>query len=251
MFPPQRARFGCPRAATNHRFFLRTLAACHLEHTLTGAKTLEELDEIRYYRHDGRVTPLSAEQIKSRMAPIERVLWEECRRKEILLLDTTAVSERLRDLAGAAVLNDAQQRLLEETILCLECGAYRAAVVMGWNLAYDVIRRWVFANKLDPFNQQLTTQYQDRNGKPTYTPIQKYEDFSAGKPSERTVIDTCYFAGIIGEKLRDELRQCLRRRNEYAHASTRSPTAQQANAYIDDLIDIITSPPFNLTAKRS
>jgi hypothetical protein len=86
--------------------------------------------------------------------------------------------------------------------------------------------------------------YLRKDGKPIYDPIATYDDFTTGKPGERTVIDTCYHASIIGEHLRDNLRFYLRRRNNYAHPTFTSPSADQTNGYIKDLLDTITSQPF-------
>jgi hypothetical protein len=59
------------------------------------------------------------------------------------------------------------------------------------------------------------------------------------------VIDTCFYAQIIGEKVRDNLRYYLRRRNDYAHRSFTTPSAEQTNAYVKDLVDVVYAPPFS------
>ena len=122
---------------------------------------------------------------------------------------------------------------------------------MGWNLAYDYIRQWVFNNHLAAFNASLTTEYTRRSGNPVYSAISEYSDFFSGTPSERTVIDTCELANIFGEKIRDNLRFLLRRRNDYAHPTFRTPTREQTNAYVKDLLDIICDSPFTVPAPSS
>jgi len=91
---------------------------------------------------------------------------------------------------------------------------------------------------------RLTTLYLRKDGKPQFDPIVDYEDFLGGRPDERAVIDTCYAARLYGEKVRDALRFYLRRRNDYAHPTFKSPSADQTNAYVKDLLDVILSPPF-------
>jgi hypothetical protein len=72
------------------------------------------------------------------------------------------VSSKLIELK--CKLADPEQMIfLDEAITCLRAGAYRAAVVMGWNLAYDHVRRWVFKNHLPAFNAELTSR-RNRHG---------------------------------------------------------------------------------------
>jgi hypothetical protein len=58
-----------------------------------------------------------------------------------IALDTGGVSAKLRSLpqqlTNLTNLNPAQTDLHAETTRCLECGAYRSAAVMGWNMAFD------------------------------------------------------------------------------------------------------------------
>ena len=61
---------------------------------------------------------------------------------------------------------------------------------MGWNLAYDCIRDWLFSNHRANFNASLVATYQ-RKGQPKYEPIASYDDFfSKDAPAEREVLDT-------------------------------------------------------------
>jgi hypothetical protein len=162
------------------------------------------------------------------MAAIRDGLFAKARKLEVIAVKSGAVIQQLRNLPASRVLNDMQQELLKQTILCLEAGANRAAVVMGWNLAYDVIRQWVFDNHLSPFNVALAKHVDQKSGNPVYKRITHYDDFFSGKPREHTVIDTCFDAQIgIGGKLRDNLQQYLRRRNDYAHRSLTTPTSEQ------------------------
>ena len=67
------------------------------------------------------------------------------------------VSQSLKELAQQ--INDpAQKVFFEETIACLAAKAYRAAIVMSWNLAYDHLLGWLIKdqNRLKEFNAKLT-----------------------------------------------------------------------------------------------
>ena len=89
------------------------------------------------------------------------------------------ISQRLANLRGE--LSDPQQQVfLDETLKCLRIDANRAAIVMGWNLAYDHLRQWVFRHHLKPSTPSLrhvrrrgigtmillrtTTTFRSRNG---------------------------------------------------------------------------------------
>jgi hypothetical protein len=223
--------------------FMRSLTACGLRRTYVAAEPLDTIARIPGVR-SGRPTPIAAAQLRAYMEPVRSTLYSEAGEIQLAAINTGVVSKELRDLPSRLKLNDTQSHLLQEAILCLESGAYRAASVMAWNLAYDYVRQWVFDNRLSAFNQVLTKRYLDRNGQPVFVAVGNYQDFFAGKPDERTVIETCYIAQIVGEKLRDNLRYYLRRRNDYAHRSFTTPSAEQTNAYVKDLIDVLWAPPF-------
>ncbi len=225
------------------RDFIETLVGCGLPQTRQAANTLASIHTIYSIPGSQRIDQTGVNYFQAMMAPIRDRLIAEAGTMEVVAVKSGEVSQQLRSLPAIRALNNTQQELLTETILCLEAAAYRAAIVMGWNLAYDVIRQWVFDKHLAAFNQALASYLQQRCAR--YSPIQNYEDFFKGEPGERTVIDTCFRANIpIGGKLRDNLHQHLRRRNDYAHRSFTAPTPEQANAYIHEMIDIVTCPPF-------
>jgi hypothetical protein len=148
---------------------------------------------------------------------------------------------KLQDYAKRGTLTTVQTYLYSEAVKCLETGAYRSAVVMGWNLIYDRLRNWVFtdAARLGSFNTELA-KILNRAGSAMYNPIVNYEDFYEG-PNEAKCIDLLKDARIAGEKDHGKLRTYLRRRNEYAHASDKQPTASQANGLLEDLLDTLDS----------
>jgi hypothetical protein len=223
--------------------FLASLLTCNLMRTHQVASPLANVTSIPYDLRTGLIASGGVAHFRAFMEPVHRSLYQEAAEREIVAINSGAVSQQLRQLPSQLTLNATQSRLRDETILCIESGAHRAAAVMGWNLAYDVIRQWIFDNHLIDVNAALATHTR-RNGQPRYDPIVDYEDFFKGEPSEATVIEACFDAQKIRGSLRDSLRQHLRRRNDYAHRSFTQPTADQANAYLHDLLDIITSPPF-------
>jgi hypothetical protein len=225
--------------------FIKKLESCGLHRTRTAANALTRIEHIPAGGSAGVITHLAEAQLKAYLEPIWNTLYSELGEQVAIAVNIGVVSQQLRQLPASLTLTTTQTDLLNETVNCIECGAYRAGAVMGWNLAYDYIRQWVFGKHLAPFNEKLTTHYLRKDSTPVFERITTYDDFFSGKPDERTVIDTCYLASLFGEKIRDNLRFYLRRRNDYAHPTFTTPSADQTNGYIRDLLDTITSSPFN------
>lgn len=230
--------------------FIESLEECGLRRSRTAAEPLNAISSIPRDAY-GRTNSVALGQVRAYAETVKHSMYEEAGERTLVAIDVSGVIDALRSLPTNLSLSAAQLRLSDETVTCIERGAYRAAAVMGWNLAYEYIRQWVFDNHLTAFNTSLTTEFTRKNGNPVYTAISDYTDFFAGTPSERTVIDTCSLAGIFGEKIRDNLRFLLRRRNDYAHPTFRTPTREQTNAYVKDLLDIIADPPFTTPPPNS
>src|SRR5271163_4586472 len=58
---------------------------------------------------------------------------------------TISVSKVLTDLPSV-LPNLVERAFLEEAINCYKARAYRATIVMTWNLTYDHLTRWIFAD---------------------------------------------------------------------------------------------------------
>lgn len=93
---------------------------------------------------EGIITDAAARELSAAVNTIRHALEHESKSREIIVLNTGGVSPKLHHLPTKLTLNNTQQHLLDETIRCVECAAYRGAAVMGWNLAYDYIRRWMW-----------------------------------------------------------------------------------------------------------
>lgn len=179
------------------------------------------------------------------MAQITNALLHETDDKIVVVLKTGEVTDRLWQLPNKTALTLIQQHLLEETIRCIEVEAYRSALVMGWSLAYDYVRQWVFDNKLADFNTYLGMMY------PKKSLVSAYDDFFASdRPvSEYEFLDVLRGPqsqpNIVRDKIIDDLVHHLRERNNYAHPQFTAPSANKANAYIEQLLDVICASPFS------
>src|SRR5688572_27153601 len=76
---------------------------------------------------------------------------------------TVAVTRVLSDLPGK-IPDLAERAFLAEALSCYRVQAYRAAIVMVWNLAFDHLLRWLLADasRLSQFNTAIGRKYPKR-----------------------------------------------------------------------------------------
>ncbi|WP_343716380.1 hypothetical protein [Inquilinus sp.] len=142
------------------------------------------------------------------------------------------VSKILSDLP-AKVPDLSERAFLAEAMNCYRVKAYRACIVMTWNLAFDHLLRWILNDKkrLLDFNSNISRRYPK---KPTIV-ISMQDDFGELKESE--VIDICVAASIFSKNIADILREKLKRRNICAHPSQVTITQSQADDVVTDLVN--------------
>ncbi|SDI38909.1 hypothetical protein SAMN04487926_11631 [Paraburkholderia steynii] len=162
-------------------------------------------------------------------------------RKELALrlpqrATSTATTALLNDLTSK-VRNPTHKVFLNEALLCFRHHAYRAAIVMVWNLAYSHILGRIFDAHLQDFEQQRAKVYPKL---PTVTKLTDFEDYG-----ERQVIEICRGARIFSATICKILTERLNRRNSAAHPSSATFTAVQAEDMITDLVNnvlLVTGP---------
>jgi hypothetical protein len=147
------------------------------------------------------------------------------------------VEKMLLDLPGK-ISDEGERLFLAETLVCYRNGAYRAAVVMAWNLTFDHVARWVLADKqrLADFNAGIPK----RNPKKSHVVVSKREDFEELKEDEAVDI-VGGLAGISGG-VKKILKEKLGRRNTYAHPSTLEIARPQVDDMIFDLVTNVVLP---------
>ena len=140
------------------------------------------------------------------------------------------ISKLLAELPGK-VPDLAEKNFLAEAIKCYRVEAYRACVVMTWNLAYSHMLHWILndAKRLADFNAAIPRRYPK---KPPLT-IAKYDDFEELKESE--VIEVCNSAGLVNGNIIRILREKLGKRNNAAHPASVVIVQSQADDVVTDL----------------
>lgn len=147
---------------------------------------------------------------------------------------TIQVTEMLVNLPSE-VPDIAEREFLNEALICYREGAFRAAIVMTWNLAFDHLLNFVLKHHLAAFNKQWPISFLKQNQKARVQNISTRDDFGELKESEILMI--CKSAAIITPGLYDILDEKLGKRNTAAHPSTIVITQIQAEGVIDDLVN--------------
>jgi hypothetical protein len=144
---------------------------------------------------------------------------------------TIAASKLLNDLPTK--LPDLSERVfLEEAINCYRVRAYRAAIVMTWNLTYNHLTRWVFMDpaKVAALNGAFAKRFQKKS--PTVAAPEDLEDIK-----EFDVVESCGTAGLVSSNVVRILKEKLTKRNMAAHPSAVVVIESQANDVITDLVN--------------
>lgn len=144
------------------------------------------------------------------------------------------VSKLLSDLPGK-VADEGERLFLAEALRCYRIQAFRAAIVMTWNVAYDHLLRWIMADskRLSDFNTAIGKRY----SKKVWIVIARRDDFE--DLTEFEAIEVCGTASLFSDNLKKILHAKLVNRNMAAHPSIIEITRAQADDTITDLVNNI------------
>ena len=159
---------------------------------------------------------------------LERTLREQLNARYGQRAITVQVLQTLRELP-AKLPSLAERAYLEEALTCFTAGAFRASIVMCWNVAYDHLCTHILSNRLNDFNATMTTRFPKDK-----TVVMTREDFHELK--ESNVLEVCRTAGITDKNVHGILKEKLDTRNRAAHASGSTFEQPQAENYILDII---------------
>jgi len=140
-------------------------------------------------------------------------------------------ADSLRDLCSRVTQSDLRN-YIEEAILCYECEAYRASIVMMWISTMDHMHDYIITNKLIDFNKALKLKNIKKLNE-----VKVKDDFSEIIESE--FIELCRSAKIITQDQRKILDEKLGIRNSSAHPNGIKIHESKATNFIEDLIDNI------------
>ncbi len=200
------------RACYDHLHFAKPDNVSQYFHQLQEKKPPELLKDKRGYRLEGQVREAYDAEYGTR--PL-----------------TIVVDTLLADLPGK-VPSEAERLFLAEAISCFRIKAFRAAIVMTWNVAYDHFEEWIIRNHLAAFNARIVVNYPRRTG----IVIKGKEDFS-DHFKESEVIEISKSAGFLHDNIKKIMTDKLTRRNMAAHPSLVEITQYQAEDVISDLVN--------------
>jgi hypothetical protein len=127
-----------------------------------------------------------------------------------------------------------ERTYLNEALICYENGAFRAAIVMAWNLAYHHLCDHILRNRLAEFNARWVIKFPGMHKNGTKT-IKVMDDFM-DELKESQVIEIAKDAGIITKNVFNIMEEKLKKRNSAAHASGVEINQLQSDAFIDDVV---------------
>lgn len=141
-------------------------------------------------------------------------------------------SKLLSDLPDR-VPNIEERAFLREALACYRAEAFRACIVMTWNLAFDHLLRWILADmkRLSDFNAAIARRFPKKAGL-SITSIEHFEDLK-----EAEIVDVCLNASLFSKNTAEILREKLKKRNMAAHPSQVSILQSQADDVVTDLVN--------------
>jgi hypothetical protein len=148
---------------------------------------------------------------------------------------TIALSKLLKELPGK-ISDQAEKLFLSEAITCYHSRAFRAAIVMAWNLAYDHLLQWVLNEpaRVSAFQAHIAGRVGPK--KAASIVISQREDFENLKESE--TLDICGSASLFAsDNTKKILDMQLTKRNLAAHPSRLVIGAPEAEDAISSLIN--------------
>jgi hypothetical protein len=129
----------------------------------------------------------------------------------------------------------AERAYYQEALSCYNAGAFRAAVVMTWNIAYAHLCDHILAKRLADFNARWVKSMPGMHSKGVKN-IAVHEDFN-DMLKESEVLTVCRDGGIITKNIYAIMSAALARRNTAAHPNKVVINQLQADAFIQDLIE--------------
>ena len=141
-----------------------------------------------------------------------------------------AVAKALSDLP-ARIPSLPEKDFLTEALNCYRVRAFRATIIMVWNLTYDHVVRWVLADagRLQALNTGIATKYPKKG-----VIVSQLQDLDDLKESE--FIQAARVGKLLDKNVSQILEEKLRRRNMAAHPSRVTITQHQADDMITDLV---------------
>ena len=136
-------------------------------------------------------------------------------------------SSELRDHL-ATIKDPLTKAFFDETILCVEHGLHRAAVVMSWSATIHVLRLHIIKKHLLEFNNEAMRV------NPKWKIAKNEDDLSLMKESD--FLDRLEGISLIGKDVKKQLKSCLELRNSCGHPNSLKIEKLKVASHIETLI---------------
>lgn len=147
--------------------------------------------------------------------------------------ETILVNSLLGDL-GKKIKNKEEKIFLEEALACYKVKAFRATIVMSWNLAFSHLKTWILSDskRMADFNDAVKKAYpNNKNVVLTWDGFDEFKEFE--------VIEICRVSRLVSKNIVEIMREKLKKRNQSAHPSSITVTKMQADEVVTDLVNNI------------
>ena len=235
--------FNTWKHADRIRFFMWFLHTERRQEYIRPADVKKCFDELRLQgpaNHNSFFNAMTTRKPKEALSSakgyrLERRVEEAFNAKYGQRASTQALNAQLLALE-AKITDPDQHAYFDEAIVCFKNKAFRAAIVMAWNLAYDHFLRYIYSDqkRLGMFNNQLPITF--KKGPPIAV-ISQFDDFSFLKESE--VLTVAKSATILSNSRHKVMKEKLDRRNAVAHPGGLIVNDVTAEEFIRDLVDNI------------
>lgn len=132
----------------------------------------------------------------------------------------------------ARVKSADRRRFLDETLICLDARAYRAAIVLAWVGAVHVLQEHIVSNHLAAFNAAGIARHPK-----DFKILKNSGDF--GRMKEGDLLQLCEDASIFGKAEKQELGERLGLRNRCGHPNSIVFAEHAAAAHVETLISTV------------
>jgi hypothetical protein len=130
--------------------------------------------------------------------------------------------------ALSRIASQQSRDFIEEAIGCAEAKFYRAAIVLTWVGAIQVLQEHVVAKHLAAFNAEASRR------DPKWRTAKTTDDLSRMK--EYDFLQILEAISLIGKSVKAELEGCLKLRNGCGHPSSLQVSENRTAAYIETLV---------------
>jgi hypothetical protein len=208
-------------------FDLASIRACYKELSMQESNLSDQLSRLLAKRP--RVLLKEGSGYRLEHSALERLNKKYGRHET-----TIEVSQLMQDLIGK-ISDESEKLFLSEAIKCYNVRAFRAAIVMAWNLAYDHLLKWILIDsvRLASFNAKIAGRVGHKRRELVIATREDFEDLK-----EQEVLDICGAASLFASNNTKRILDTqLTKRNLAAHPSLVTIGGAQADDAISSLVN--------------